>query len=87
MHYCKCTLRISAMIAFANVLAACATNENQGGRSMFDPQATALERFGRSTATYQKCVSANEANPSKCEWQRNLMEADQRQLHASLEQK
>ncbi|MBX9841201.1 MAG: hypothetical protein K2Z80_05265 [Xanthobacteraceae bacterium] len=89
MRYGKQTLRASAMIALAipNVLAACATNENQGARSMFEPQAAALERYDRSSANYRQCVLTNEANPNRCEWQRNLMEADHRQLHASLQQK
>lgn len=89
MPHGKWTLRVSAMIALAtpNVLAACATNENQGARNLFDPQAAALERYDRSAATYRQCVLVNEAKPTACEWQRNLMEADQRQLVASLPQK
>jgi hypothetical protein len=83
------TLRISAIIALAipNVLAACATNENYGGRDVFDPHAAALESYDRSAAAYRQCVLLNETNPSACDWRRNLMEADQRQLYASLAQK
>ena len=89
MRYGKWTLRASAIVALAtpNVLAACATNENQGTRNIFDPQAAALERYDRSAANYRQCVLVNEANPNVCEWQRNLMEADHRQLYASLQQK
>jgi hypothetical protein len=89
MRYGKWTLRVSTMIALAapNVLAACATNENQGSRDMLDAHAAALERYDRSAATYRQCVLVNETNPSACDWRRNLMEADQRQLYASLSQK
>jgi hypothetical protein len=89
MRYGKWTLRVSAMIALAipNFLSACATTENQSARNVFEPQAAALERYDRSSATYRQCVLVNEKNPNTCEWQRNLMEADQRQFHASLEQK
>jgi hypothetical protein len=89
MRYGEWTLRVSAIIALAtpNVLAGCATNENQGARNIFDPQPAALERYDRSAATYRQCVLVNEANPNACEWQRNLMEADHRQLYASLQQK
>jgi hypothetical protein len=89
MRYGKWRLRVSAIIALATpiVLAACATNENQGARNMFDPQDAALERYDRSAATYRQCVLVNEAKPNACEWQRNVMEADHRQLYASLQQK
>src|SRR5262245_30350892 len=89
MRYGKRTLRASAIIALAtpNLLAACATNEIQGAKHVLEPQAAAFERYDRSAATYRQCVAVNEANPNACEWQRNLMEADQRQLHASLQQK
>lgn len=89
MRYGKWTLRVSAIIALAtpNVLAACATNENLGAKDMFDPQAAALERYDRSAAAYRQCVLVNETNPNACDWRRNLMEADHRQLYASLPQK
>jgi hypothetical protein len=89
MRYGKWTLRASAMIALAipNVLAGCASNENNGARDIFDPHAAALERYDRSAAAYRQCVLVNETNPSACDWRRNLMEADQRQLYASLSQK
>jgi hypothetical protein len=89
VRYGKWALQVTAMVALAtpNGLTACATHEYQGARNVFDPQAAALERYDRSSATYRQCVLVNEAKPNACEWQRNLMEADHRQLHASLQQK
>jgi len=87
MGYGSQLLPIPAIVALAtsSFLAACSLiNENPRAKDMFDPQVSALDRYDRSTATYRNCVSDHPSNPTACEWKRNIMEADQRQLYASL---
>jgi len=73
------------VLAIPSVLAACSSiNANQRALDMFDPQVSALYRYDRSAATYRTCISDNPSYPTACEWKRNIMEADQRLLYASL---
>lgn len=75
-----------AVLACASLLSACGETSDPNRRSLMSSEASARQQYERSVSRYQNCVAANSTRASPCEWQRNLMEADERLLSASLQE-
>ena len=77
-----------ALVA-AVLLSACSatpqqTDAVQKGLAYMTPQGAARYDYDKAVAAYQNCLAANPSNPSACEGQRSIMQADAQVLSAAV---